>query len=159
MYSNISKNLFLTIKLTNSLILIRQSQLVSLSLCGKINVFIDFENKQRFTDFVRGCAPHMKRWKHIFEIIVTGQINEELYGEEQDGLKSMRFQDKKRIIKVYCKQLMLGEDLYVFITGEFLGEPNPEKDKLKENQLIKQIGQYEYQIGKHEGSARISGSI
>jgi hypothetical protein len=137
--------------LTNSLTLARLCEIIAKSADGKKAICIDKENKAKILDYIRQSARHVKKWKHIVQLILEGHKNTELYDKEEinekcRGVTAMKFFKGQENDRIYCKEQKTENGHYVIVTAELYLKKKSDKVSKREIPIIEKVGQYEYKI-------------
>lgn len=142
--------------LTNSLTLARLCEILIKSSDGKKAICIDKENKAAILAYIKQSERHLKKWRHIVELILQGHKNTDLYDKEEindkcKGVTAMKFFKGQENDRIYCKEMRSSEGTYVIITAELYLKKKSDKVSKKEIPIIEKVGSYEYKIEHRRG--------
>ncbi len=151
-------NSLTSLLLTHSLILARLCNIIAKSPDGKRAICIDKENKAEILAYIKQSPRHLKKWRHIIELILGGHKNPELYDKEEinekcKGVTAMKFFKGQENDRIYCREQTTEDGTYVIVTAEILLKKKSNKVTKKEIPLIEKVGQYEYEIEKSKNQS------
>jgi hypothetical protein len=137
--------------LTNSLTLIRLCEIIARSVDGKRAICIDKENKQAILSYIKQSSRHLKKWKHIVQLLLEGHRNTELYDKEDindkcKGVTAMKFFKGQENDRIYCREQKMDNGLFIIVTAEIYEKKKSDKVSKKEIPVIEKIAKYEYKI-------------
>jgi hypothetical protein len=128
----------------------RECIVIARSADGKKAIGIDIQNKDSILNYVNQSPRHLKKWKHIIQLILEGHKNSNLYDKEDisekckdvTAMKPFKGRENDRI---YCKEQ--NEDgLFLIVMAELYERKKTSKLSKKEIPIIKKIASYEYTI-------------
>lgn len=134
--------------------MLRKCEILKKSTDGKKSICIDKENKKEILAYLNQSERHLKKWRHITELILEGHKNTELYDKEEidescKNVTAMKFFKGQENDRIYCKEQRTNEGLYIIVTAEIYLKKKSNKVTKKEIPTIKKVASYEYQIEKH----------
>lgn len=112
---------------------------------------MDTENMAAIKQYIHQSPRHLKKWRHIVELILEGHKNRELYDKEEinnkcKGVTAMKFFKGQENDRIYCKEQHIDNSLYIIVTAEIYLRKKTNTVGKKEISIIEKIGQYEYEI-------------
>ncbi|MFA6400281.1 MAG: hypothetical protein WCX31_01440 [Salinivirgaceae bacterium] len=116
---------------------------------GKKAIYIDVENKNEILDYIRQDKRHLKKFKFITDIILSGLKNTKVYDKEDINEKckdvtAMKFFKGQENDRIYCKEIKTETGTLIIVTS-ILHERK--KDfSAKEIAIINKVGGYDYEI-------------
>ena len=111
---------------------------------------IDNQNEKEILSYVSQSERHLKKFRHIVQLILEGHKNTDLYDKENVNEKSkdvtaMKFFKGQENDRIYCKE-QKEDNLYIIIAVEVYTKKKTQKITKKERPLIEKIANYDYQI-------------
>lgn len=121
------------------------------SIDGKIAICIDKENKDEILAYIQQSPRHLKKWRHIVQLLLEGHKNTELYDKEEindkcRGVTAMKFFKGQENDRIYCKEQKNENGLFIIVTVAIYLRKKSNKVSKKEIPVIEKVGQYEYKI-------------
>jgi len=134
--------------------LARLCEIIARTADGKKAVCIDLQNKDLILAYVRQSDRHLKKWKHILQLLLEGHKNTELYDKEDINGKckdvtAMKFFKGQENDRIYCKEQRTKDGIYIIVTAEIFLKKKSNKVTKKELPIIQKIANYEYEIKQH----------
>jgi hypothetical protein len=131
--------------------LARLCEILKMSADGKKAVCIDKENKKAILAYIYQSERHVKKFRHIVELILGGYKNTELYDKEDINEKAknvtaMKFFKGQENDRIYCKEQRTADGLFIIVTAAIYPKKKTNKVSKKEIPIIKKIATYDYQI-------------
>lgn len=128
----------------------RECELVVKSKDGKRAIYIDTQNKVEILKYIKQSERHLKKWRHIVQLLLEGHKNTELYDKEDINSKckditAMKFFKGQENDRLYCKELNT-QGLYIIVQVELYLKKKGNKVSKKEKPIINNIASYEYEI-------------
>ena len=128
----------------------RACELIAKSQDGKRAMYIDSQNKKEIIDYIQQSERHLKKWRHIVQLLLEGHKNTELYDKEDINNKckdvtAMKFFKGQENDRIYCKEVNT-QGLFVIVQVELYLKKKGDKVSKKEKPIIKNIATYEYEI-------------
>lgn len=113
-------------------------------------MYIDSQNKKEIIDYIQQSERHLKKWRHIVQLLLEGHKNTELYDKEDINNKckdvtAMKFFKGQENDRIYCKEVNT-QGLFVIVQVELYLKKKGDKVSKKEKPIIKNIATYEYEI-------------
>lgn len=132
----------------------RLCEIIARTADGKKAVCIDLQNKDLILAYVRQSDRHLKKWKHILQLLLEGHKNTELYDKEDINGKckdvtAMKFFKGQENDRIYCKEQRTKDGIYIIVTAEIFLKKKSNKVTKKELPIIQKIANYEYEIKQH----------
>ncbi|HVU96906.1 MAG TPA: hypothetical protein VHE34_16870 [Puia sp.] len=131
----------------------RQCNIVATSNDGRRHICIDKINKKEILAYLTSSERHLKKWRHIVELLLGGHVNHKLYDKEEindksKGVTAMKFFKGQENDRIYCKEQRTKEGVFIIVAAHLYEKKKSQKVTKKEIPLIEKIGQYEYEIEK-----------
>lgn len=128
----------------------RECELVAKSEDGKRAIYIDSQNKDEILEYIQRSDRHLKKWRHIVQLLLEGHKNTELYDKEDidsrcKDVTAMKFFKGQENDRIYCKELNT-PGLFIIVQVELYLRKKGNKVSKKEKPIIKNIATYEYEI-------------
>lgn len=135
---------------TKSTFLLRTCELIAKSADGKKVICIDKQNKHLIIRYINQSERHLKKWKHIVQLIMEGHKNTDLYDKEDinekcKGITAMKFFKGQENDRIYCKELS-DNGIFIIVIVEVYFKKKTKQVSKKEIPIIEKIAKYEYQI-------------
>ncbi|WP_462279912.1 hypothetical protein [Salinivirga cyanobacteriivorans] len=129
----------------------RKCQLLVPSDDGKRAIYIDSENKEEIMNYIKQDKRHLKKFKFITDIILGGHRNTEVYDKENiddktKDVTAMKFFKGQENDRIYCKEIKSKEGTFIVVTAVLHEKKKTQKNKSKENNIIRSVGGYEYEV-------------
>ena len=101
--------------------------------------------------FINRSDQHKKKFRYIVKHILGKIRNTDLYDKEEistkaKGVTAMKFFKGRSNDRIYCREMTVGNKLFVVIASELLEKKKNTKLNLKQRNLIEKVGGYEYEI-------------
>lgn len=118
---------------------------------GKRAICIDKENKNEILAYIMQSQRHLKKWRHIVELILGGHKNTELYDKEDfnkacKDVTAMKFFKGQENDRIYCKEQSTAAGIFIIVTAEIYKRKKSGKISKKEIPIIEKVASYEYEI-------------
>lgn len=128
----------------------RSCEILAQSVDGKRAIYIDKQNKSLILAYVNQSARHLKKFRHILEIILGGYKNTDLYDKENINencrlITVMKFFKGQENDRIYCKE-QRADGVYIIIAIELYAKKKSRKITKKEISILEKIAEYEYEI-------------
>ncbi len=132
----------------------RLCEIIAKTADGRKAVCIDLQNKDIILAYVRQSDRHLKKWKHILQLLLEGHKNTELYDKEDingkcKSVTAMKFFKGQENDRIYCKEQSTKDGIYIIVTSELFLKKKSNKVTKKELPIIEKIANYEYEIKQH----------
>lgn len=129
----------------------RLCEILKMSADGKKAVCIDKENKREILAYIYQSDRHIKKFRHIVELLLGGHKITELYDKEDingkaKNVTAMKFFKGQENDRIYCKEQRTPEGLFIIVTAEIYLKKKTNKVSKKEIPIIEKIAKYEYTI-------------
>lgn len=110
---------------------------------------IDRENKEEIINYLNQSDRHIKKFRHIVELLLNGHKNTQLYDKEDFNKKAknitaMKFFKGQENDRIYCVEANLN-DMRVIIMIEIYYRKKSQSITKREIQVLNKIAKYEYQ--------------
>ncbi len=130
--------------------MIRRCKILARSADGKKAVCIDNKNEKEILSYVNQSERHLKKFRHIVQLILEGHKNTDLYDKENINERSknvtaMKFFKGQENDRIYCKE-QKEDNVYIIVAVEVYTRKKTQKITKKERPLIEKIANYDYQI-------------
>lgn len=117
---------------------------------GKKAIYIDKENMEAIIAYIKQTPRHLKKWRHIVQLILEGHKNSELYDKEDinedcKDVTAMKFFKGQENDRIYCKEQKM-EGIFIIVTAQLYERKKSQKLTKKEITIIEKIAAYEYEI-------------
>jgi len=114
---------------------------------------IDVDNRAEIMRYLTQDAKHIKKFRYISEIILSGLKNTDLYDKEEiddksKGVTAMKFFKGQENDRIYCKEIIEDGKVFIVIMAILLEKKKNRKVKQRERNAIHKVGSYEYEIEK-----------
>lgn len=128
----------------------RKCKILARSADGKKAVCIDKQNETRILFYVNQSERHLKKFRHIIQLILEGHKNTDLYDKENVDAKTknvtaMKFFKGQENDRIYCVEQKT-EGLYIIVAVEVYEKKKSQKVSKKELPILHKIATYDYQI-------------
>jgi hypothetical protein len=133
--------------------LIRLCKILAKSADGKKAVCIDKQNEEEILSYVNQSPRHLKKFRHILQLILEGHKNTNLYDKEDINEKSknitaMKFFKGQENDRIYCVE-QKADGIYIIVAVEVYEKKKSQKITKKEIPVINKIANYEYKIEEY----------
>lgn len=133
--------------------MIRRCKILAKSADEKKAVCIDKQNEKEILSYVNQSERHLKKFRHIIQLILEGHKNSDLYDKEDISEKckdvtAMKFFKGQENDRIYCKE-QKKDNFYIIVVVEVYTRKKSNKITKKEKPLIEKIAKYDYQIEPH----------
>lgn len=130
--------------------MVRTCKILAKSADGKKAVCIDKQNEKDILSYVNQSERHLKKFRHIVQLILEGHKNTDLYDKENINQKcrdvtAMKFFKGQENDRIYCKEQRV-DGIYIIVTIEVYSKKKTQGVTNKEKPLIEKIANYDYQI-------------
>ena len=103
--------------------MIRLCEIIVKTADGKKAICIDIQNKDIILTYVRQSQRHLKKWRHILQLLLEGHKNTDLYDKEDINEKckdvtAMKFFKGQENDRIYCKEQKTKDGMFIIITAE-----------------------------------------
>ena len=128
-------------------IIIRTNEDKTIAIC------VDVKNADEILGYINQSERHIKKFRHICDLILSRLKNRELYDKEEinskcKGVTAMKFFKGQTNDRIYCKEQTLKDKTFVVITSELFEKKKTRKVTEKIKNVIEKVGSYEYEIIK-----------
>lgn len=128
----------------------RVCEIIAMSADGRKAICIDKQNKASILAYVNQSPRHLKKWRHIVQLILEGHKNTDLYDKEDinekcRGVTAMKFFKGQENDRLYCKE-QINDGLFIIVTAELYPKKKTQSISKKEIPVIEKIAAYEYEI-------------
>ena len=112
---------------------------------------MDKDNSQEIIEYLNQDERHRKKFIYITNIILEGLRNTEVYDQEEineacKGVTAMKFFKGQENDRLYCKEITRDDKTFVVIMAELRLKKKSQKNKQRENNIIKKVANYEYEF-------------
>lgn len=130
--------------------MIRKCKILACSADGKRAVCIDNQNEAQILAYVNQSKRHLKKFRHIIQLLLEGHKNSDLYDKEDVDSKAkhvtaMKFFKGQENDRIYCLE-QKKEGIFIIIAIELYEKKKSNKISKKELPIIQKITKYDYQI-------------
>ncbi len=144
-------NSLTSLLLTHSLILARLCNIIAKSPDGKRAICIDKENKAEILAYIKQSPRHLKKWRHIIELILGGHKNPELYDKEEinekcKGVTAMKFFKGQENDRIYCKEVHSSTGTHIVVAAVLYAKKKSTKLTNEQKSIIETVGGYNYEV-------------
>lgn len=127
----------------------RTHEIIAKSIDGRMAIGIDRENKEEIINYLNQSDRHIKKFRHIVELLLNGHKNTQLYDKEDFNKKAknitaMKFFKGQENDRIYCVEANLN-DMRVIIMIEIYYRKKSQSITKREIQVLNKIAKYEYQ--------------
>lgn len=120
---------------------------------GKRHICVDSEHYETILEYIQQDERHLKKFRHIADLILTGLRNTELYDKEEPnnkckgkGIYGMKFFKGQENDRLYCKQFSTEKGEFIVVTVELYLGKKTQKLNAKQIAILEKIASYEYEI-------------
>lgn len=131
----------------------RLCKIFAKSADGRKAVCIDKQNEKAILSYVCQSSRHLKKFRHIIQLILEGHRNSDLYDKEDideisRDVTAMKFFKGQENDRIYCKE-QKADGIYIIVAVEVYEKKKSQKVSKKEIPIITKIAKYEYEIEQH----------
>lgn len=129
----------------------RLCEIIAKAADGKRAICIDLQEKEKILAYVRQSERHLKKWRHILELLLGGYRNTDLYDKEDINgrckhVTAMKFFKGQENDRIYCIEQKTKDGTLIIVTAELFLKKKNDKVTKKEIPIIQKIANYEYEI-------------
>ncbi|MBL0334537.1 MAG: hypothetical protein IPP73_04185 [Chitinophagaceae bacterium] len=128
----------------------RKCKILAKSSDGRRAICIDEENEETILAYINQSPRHLKKFRHIIQLILNGHKNADLYDKENYDTKSkkvtaMKFFKGQENDRIYCIEQNLNGTHGVVVVEIYLKKKSQKITK-KEIPILHKLSYYEYEI-------------